>query len=73
MLNKGLLKNVMSHGAKSLMLVTTIDVVNIEKQKEINENKEEQMKGKYETSIEKPRIKEGPKQACKGQITKKHG
>ena len=55
MLNKGLLKNFMSHGAKSLMLVKNGDVVNIEKQNEIKENDEEQVKEKdQETSIEIP-------------------
>ena len=56
MLNKGVLKNVMSRGAKSLMLVKNGDVVNVEKQKEIKENNEEQLKEKHqETSIENPR------------------
>ena len=56
MLNKGVLKNVMSRGAKSLMLVKKGDVVNVEKQKEIKENNEEQLKEKHqETSIENQR------------------
>ena len=55
MLNKGVLKNVMSRGAKSSMLVKNGDVVNVEKQKEIKENNEEQLKEKQETSIENPR------------------
>ena len=54
-LKKGLLKNVMSRGAQSLMFVKNGDVVNVEKRKEIKGNYEEQTKEKdQETSIENP-------------------